>query len=92
MLYPLYRVTFISPTLSRRVSFASHVGLKDQFYDVTFLATAIQIMSKYPSDYPCPQIETMFDLRADSTESYKTSDLECLYISKSKVPFNFPKI
>lgn len=92
MMYPYYRVTFVSPVLSRRVSFAQHIGLKDEFYDVTFLATAIQIMSKYPDVYPCPQVETMFDLRSGSTESYKSSESECLYISKSNVPFNFPKI
>lgn len=92
MIHALYRVTFVSPTLSRRVSFAVSVGLKDQFYDVTFLATAIQIMSKYPSNYPCPQIETMFDIKSPETEPYKVSDEESLYIVKSKVPFNFPKI
>lgn len=89
---PLYRVTFVSPTLGRRVSFAAHIGLKDQFYDVTFLATAIQIMAKYPSDYPCPQIVTMFDLNSDSTKRFKVSDSESVYLSKSNVPLNFPKI
>lgn len=92
MTNPLYRVTFLSPTLSRRVSFASHVGLKDQFYDVTFLATAIQLIAKYPDDYPCPQVETFFDLRSDSVVPRERTDLESLYVVKSSIPFKFPKL
>ncbi len=89
---PLYRVTFVSPTLGRRVSLASSLGIKDSYYDVTFLATAIQLVSKYPDDYPCPQVETYFDLRSDSVKPLERNDLPSLYVVKSSIPFKFPKL
>lgn len=89
---PLYRVTFTSPTLGRRISLATALGLKDSYYDVTFLATAIQLIAKYPDDYPCPQVETFFDLRSDSVVPRERTDLESLYVVKSSIPFKFPKI
>lgn len=92
MIHPRYRVTFVSPSLSRRVSFASSVGIKDDYYDVNFLATAIQIMSKYPDDYPCPQVETMLDIESENVVLHRVRDNEIVYVAKSAVPFKFIKI
>lgn len=92
MIHPRYRVTFVSPTLSRRVSFAQSVGIRDDYYDVNFLATAIQIMSKYPDDYPCPQVETMFDIDSEDVVLHCVNENENVYVAKSLVPFKFIKI
>lgn len=92
MIHPLYRVTFVSPTLSRRVSFAQSVGIRDDYYDVNFLATAIQIMSKYPDDYPCPQVETMFDFVSEDVILHPVDENHNVYVVKSSVPFKFIKI
>ena len=92
MIHPRYRVTFVSPALSRRVSFAQSVGIRDDYYDVNFLATAIQIMSKHPDDYPCPQVETMFDFVSEDVILHPVDENHNVYVVKSSVPFKFIKI
>lgn len=49
-------------------------------------------MSKYPDDYPCPQIETMFDIDSEDVVLHRVNENENVYVAKSTVPFKFIKI
>ena len=58
-----FRVTYIDVTTSRRVSFATSVGVRDEPFGISFLAFALSLMRQHPADYPCPIVHV---LTADS--------------------------
>lgn len=51
-----YKITFVSVSLGRRISFAEYVGVKGDFMPVDMFVAACAIISKHPEDFPCLRI------------------------------------
>lgn len=51
-----YKISFVSVSLGRRISFAEYVGVKCDFMPVEMFIAACAIISKHPEDFPCLKI------------------------------------
>lgn len=57
----MFRVTYVDVTTSRRVSFATSVGIKDEPFGLSYLAVVLSIMRQHPHAYPCPMVHVYID-------------------------------
>lgn len=69
-----FRVTYVDVTTSRRVSFATSVGIRDEPFGIAFLAFILSLMRQHPTDYPCPMVHVITD------DSVVTSDCPLVLI------------
>lgn len=51
-----FKITFLSVSLGRRVSFARSIGLKSDFMSLKSFIAACAVISKEPDKYPCIQV------------------------------------
>lgn len=51
-----YKITFLSVSLGRRISFAEYVGVKCDFMPLEMFLVACAIISKHPDEFPCLRI------------------------------------
>lgn len=56
-----YKISFVSVSLGRRISFAEYVGVKCDFMPLEMFMVACAIITKHPEDFPCLKVVTRSD-------------------------------
>lgn len=56
-----YKISFVSVSLGRRISFAEYVGVNCDFMPLKMFIAACAIVAKHPEDFPCLQVVTRSD-------------------------------
>lgn len=51
-----YKISFVSVSLGRRISFAEYVGVKCDFMPLEMFMVACAIITKHPEDFPCLKV------------------------------------
>ena len=51
-----YKISFVSVSLGRRISFNEYIGVKGEFMPVDMFVVACALISKYPEEFPCVKI------------------------------------
>lgn len=69
-----FKITFLSVTLRRRVSYAQYVGLRNDYMSLESFIAACAVIASQPDEFPLVQV-TVRDISDSSEIKYSSSDI-----------------